>query len=88
MARIVYFYCAPWVLAMMNVLVKAAAEIEHSSSLPSTDTSAINFDDFFRADDGERHEATELGVLFDGVFVVFFDVVGEVVAILKSVIED
>lgn len=47
--------------------------------LSGADTAATDLDDFFGADYGERHQAAEFGVFFDGVLVIFFDVVGEVV---------
>lgn len=54
-------------------------------------TATTDLDDFFGADDGERHQAAEFGVFFDGVLVIFFDVVGEVIdgnAVMFDVFHD
>ena len=55
-------------------------------NLPSADSSAVNLDHFLRADDGEWHEAAELGVLLHSVLIVFFDVVREVIATVELVL--
>lgn len=47
--------------------------------LPRAYSAAANFNDLVGADDSERHQAAKFRVLFDGVLVVFFNVVGEVV---------
>lgn len=47
--------------------------------LSGAHTAAANLDDFFSANNGEGHETAKFGVFFDGVLVIFFDVVGEVV---------
>ena len=47
--------------------------------LSGAHAAAANLDDFFSADNGEGHETAKFGVFFDGVLVIFFDVVGEVV---------
>ncbi len=59
--------------------------------LAGADAAAANLDDFLGADDGEGHEASKLGVLFHRVFVVFFNVVGEIVhgdAVVLDVFHD
>jgi hypothetical protein len=48
---------------------------EHSS----TNLLPFDFNDIFRPDNGKGHQAAEFVVLLDSVFVIFFDVVGEVV---------
>lgn len=47
--------------------------------LPSAYLAAANLDNLLRADDGEGHQASELGVLLNCVLIVLLDVVGEVV---------
>jgi len=47
--------------------------------LSRADSSAVNLEDVFRANNGEGHQATELGVLLDCVLIVLLDVVREVV---------
>lgn len=47
--------------------------------LASANLAATNLNNILRADNGEGHEPSELSVLLDGVFVVFLDIVGEVV---------
>ena len=47
--------------------------------LPGTNLAAADLDNVLRSDDGEGHEASQLGVLLHRVFVVLLDVVGEVV---------
>ncbi len=57
-------------------------EVENDvSSLPSAHSPSINLNNVFRANNGERHETAELGVLLDCVFVIFFNIVGKVVAV-------
>lgn len=47
--------------------------------LASADLAATNLNDFLRANDGEGHQAPELGVLLNCVLVVLFDIIGEIV---------
>lgn len=47
--------------------------------LPRADAAAADLDDLLAADDGEGHQAAQLAVLLHRVFVIFFDVVGEIV---------
>lgn len=59
--------------------------------LPGTDLLAVDLNDILASDDGEGHEAAELGVLLDGVLVVLLNVVGEVVdgdAVVLNVLHD
>ena len=59
--------------------------------LASADLAATDLDNVLGADNGERHEASQLGVLLDGVLVVFLDIVGEVVdrdAVVLNVLHD
>ncbi len=59
--------------------------------LASSDLAATDLNDILGSDDGERHEATELGILLDGVLVILLDVVGEVVdrdAVVLDVLHD
>ena len=47
--------------------------------LTSSDSSTTNLDDVLGTDDGEGHQASEFGVLLDGVLIIFVDVIGKVV---------
>jgi hypothetical protein len=47
--------------------------------LPGADTSIVDLKNVFRANYGEGHQASELSVLLNGVFIILFDVVREVV---------
>lgn len=47
--------------------------------LASANLAAANLNNILRADNGERHEAAELSVFLDGIFIVLLDIVGEVV---------
>ena len=59
--------------------------------LPSADPATTDLDNILRADNGEGHEAPQLGVLLDGILIVLLDVVGEVVdgdAVVLNVLHD
>jgi hypothetical protein len=47
--------------------------------LASADLPAPNLNNVFRADDGEGHQASKLGVLLNRVLIIFLNIVGEVV---------
>lgn len=47
--------------------------------LASADLAAADLDGLLRANDGERHQATELGVLLHSILIVLLNVVGKVV---------
>ena len=66
-------------------------EVEGLMDSPSADSLTIHLDHVLGPDDSEGHEPTELGILFDGVFVVFLDVVWEVVdgdAVVLDILHD
>ena len=59
--------------------------------LPRADPTPANLHHLLRAHDRKGHEPAELGILLDGVLVVFFDVVGKVVhgnAVVFDVLHD
>lgn len=59
--------------------------------LASADFAATDLDNVLGADNSERHQTTELGVLLDGVLVILLNVVGEVVdgdAVVLNVLHD
>jgi hypothetical protein len=47
--------------------------------LPGANLLSTDFQNFFRTNDGKWHKTTEFCILFNGVLVIFFDVVWEVV---------
>lgn len=47
--------------------------------LTSTDAPSIDLQDVVRSGDGEWHQTAKLGVLFDCVLVILFNIVGEIV---------
>ena len=59
--------------------------------LTCPDLATANVDDVLGADNGKGHQAAQLGVLFDGVLVILFNVVWEVVdrdAVVLNVLHD
>lgn len=47
--------------------------------LTSANLAATDFDNLLGSNYGKRHESSQFGILLDGVFVVFLNVIGEVV---------
>jgi hypothetical protein len=47
--------------------------------LSSANPAVVDLKYVFRANDGERHQAAELSILLNGILVILFDVVREVV---------
>lgn len=59
--------------------------------LPGTHPPAVDLDDVLRANDGERHEPSELGILLHSIFIVFLNVVREVIdgnSVVLNVLHD
>lgn len=59
-------------------------DVQVSKILPRTNSSALNLDHVLGTDNGKWHEAAELSVLFYRIFIVFLDVVWEVVTAWSS----
>lgn len=63
-----------------EIRVSRVVNLHHAPRiLPRAHTATSDLHDLVGADDGKGHQATEFGVLLDGVLVILFDVVGEVV---------
>lgn len=59
--------------------------------LSGSNTTSTELKHILRADNRKWHQASELGILFDSVFVIFFNVVGEIVdrdAVVLNIFHD
>lgn len=74
--------------------VRVARVVDFDDSpwvLASADGATTNLNSLLRSDNSERHQTTELGVLLNGVLVILFDIIREVVdgdAVVLNVLHD
>lgn len=59
--------------------------------LSGANLAVINLNEILRTDDGERHQATELSIFFNGVLIILLNIIGEVIdgdAVVLNIFHD
>lgn len=63
-----------------EVRVPRVLNLDHTPwVLTGADLAVVNLNEIFRADDGERHQATKLSVLLNGILIILLNIIREVV---------